>query len=70
MAKLAINLITVMVFKQMGVNIVEYLQDKVMIGRKIKKIKLYFEQKLSTMDNSKEETIALEEVKMHWHMEE
>ena len=70
MAALATNLITVMVFKQMGVNIVEYLQDKVMIGRKIKKIKLYFEQKLSTMDNSKEETIALEEVKMHWHMEE
>ena len=43
MAKLATNLITVMVFKQMGVNIAEYMQDKILIGRKIKKIKLYFE---------------------------
>ena len=43
MAALALNLITVMVFKQMGVNILEYVLDKVLIGRKIKKIKLYFE---------------------------
>ena len=43
MAALALNMIVIMVFKQMGVNIAEYMMDKVLIGRKIKKIKLYFE---------------------------
>ena len=64
MAALATNLVVILVFKQVGVNIAEFLQDKILIGRKIKKVKQNFEAKLNAMEN-KEDLIAVEEVKMH-----
>ena len=66
MAALATNLVTILVFKQVGVNIAEFLQDKILIGRKIKKVKQHFEAKLSQMSaEDLIDTIAVEEVKMH-----
>ena len=36
---LAQNLVVIMVFKQVGANIAEYAMDKILIGRKIRKVK-------------------------------
>ena len=69
MASLATNLVVILVFKQVGINIAELLQDKILIGRKIKKVKQHFEAKLSQMSTA-EDLINVEEVKMHQHMEE
>jgi len=65
---LATNLITILVFKQVGVNLAEWAQDKFLIGRKIKKVKTYFDQKVGTLD--KEDILVVEDMRMHQHMEE
>ena len=31
-----------MVFKQIGANVAEYLMDRILIGRKIRKVKTYY----------------------------
>ena len=67
--QLATNLMVILVFKQVGANVAEWALDKILIGRKIKKVKLEFEQKLNAMPD-KDDLIAVEQLKMHQHMEE
>ena len=40
---LAQNLVVIMVFKQVGANIAEFAMDKILIGRKIRKVKQHFQ---------------------------
>ena len=40
---LATNLMVILVFKQVGANVAEWAMDKILIGRKIKKVKVEFE---------------------------
>jgi len=66
-AQLALNLVVILVFKQVGMNLLEWAQDKMMIGRKLNKIKAQFAGELEKLDaNSKEHA----HMKMHLHMEQ
>lgn len=66
---LAQNLVVIMVFKQVGANIAEYLQDKILIGRKIKKVKTHYQGQLMAL-SATDDTIGTEELKMQQHIEE
>ena len=61
--QLATNLITIMVGKQVAMNVIEMLMDKILIGRKIKAVKTRYVKELQSADQN--DTIALEEIKMH-----
>lgn len=51
----------ILVFKQVGANVAEWLMDKVLIGRKINKVKAEFEQRrLAMPEQDKEDVIAIE----------
>ena len=49
-------------------NVVEMIMDKILIGRKIKKVKAQYVKELTAADQNN--VIELEEIKMHQHMEE
>lgn len=49
---LATNLMVILVFKQVGANVAEWAMDKILIGRKIKKVKVEFEARLKALDSS------------------
>lgn len=66
--QLATNLIVIMVGKQVAMNIIEMLMDKILIGRKISQVKARYAKELETADQK--DIIAVEEIKMHEHMEE
>jgi len=67
---LVTNLIVIMVFKQVGANVAEWMMDKILIGRKIKKVKLHFQNIQPKEGDKLDVAIQAEELKMHCHIEE
>ncbi len=61
---LATNLMVILVFKQVGANVAEWALDKILIGRKIKKVKDEFEQRLKDLPDPAD-IIEQEQIKMH-----
>jgi len=45
--QLTTNLVIIMVFKQIGANIAEWLMDIILIGRKIRNVKKHFNSKIA-----------------------
>lgn len=45
-ATLTTNLIVVMVFKQMIFNVLEFFQEKILVGRKIRKVEALFKDRV------------------------
>ena len=52
-----------MVLKQVGANIAEYAMDKILIGRKIRKVKTLFQSQLMAI-SSTDDVIGVQELKM------
>jgi hypothetical protein len=67
---LVTNLIVIMVFKQIGANIAEWMMDKILIGRKIKKVKAHFQSIQPKEGGKLDVVIETEELRMHCHIEE
>ena len=68
--KLQLNLITVMVFKQVLINTIEYLSLKFNVSRKIKKVEKLFSDRKNALaiddeTRSKDKIIELADLRMH-----
>ena len=66
---LAQNLIVIMVFKQVGANVAEYAMDRILIGRKLRKVKSHFALVLAEK-SATDDLIGIEDIKMQQHIEE
>ena len=69
--QLTTNLVIIMVFKQIGANIAEWLMDIILIGRKIRNVKKHFNSKIAeaTAAGKNIDPIAAQEREMHQHIE-
>ena len=69
--QLATNLMVILIGKQVGLNLLEWAMDKYLVGRKIKAVKAHYQEVISKKQADKEtDRIAIEELKMHQHLEE
>ena len=67
-AALTVNLFTVMVFKQVLMNSIEYFSEKISVSKKLKKVDELFEERIQ-MANMATDEVAKADLEMHKEIE-